>query len=147
MNTDRMRKAFDLFDPDGAGKITKEGLQKTLKTLNKATTDEDMRMLIGNNVDGLFTERDGKIDYETFVAIYNGELRHAKEPITDLQEAFRLLDPDQKGHIDSSHLQRICRKLGEDLSEEEVKAMVHEALIGYDGRIFYDGLLKILITQ
>ena len=41
----------------------------------------------------------------------------------------------------------ICRKLGEDLTEEEVNEMVGEALIGYNGEIFYDGLLKILITQ
>ena len=69
-NTERMKAAFNLFDPDGDGKITKEGLQNILKTLNKAATDEEMRTLIGNNVDGLFTQRDGKIDYDTFVSIY-----------------------------------------------------------------------------
>jgi len=144
---ERMRAAFNLFDPDGDGKITQEGLQNILKTLGKATSDAEMRTLIGGNVEGLFTERQGKIDYDTFVSIYNGELRNAPEPITDLQEAFRLLDPDGRGHIESGHLQQICTKLGENLTEEEVRAMVHEALIGYDGRIFYDGLLKILITQ
>ena len=41
----------------------------------------------------------------------------------------------------------ICRKLGEDLSVEEVNNMVSEALIGFNGEIYYDGLLKILITQ
>lgn len=50
----------------------------------------------------------------------NGELRNAPEPITDLQEAFRLLDPDGRGHIESGHLQQICTKLGENLTEEEV---------------------------
>jgi hypothetical protein len=29
----------------------------------------------------------------------------------------------------------------------QVEEMVSEALIGFEGKIFYDGLLKILITQ
>lgn len=29
----------------------------------------------------------------------------------------------------------------------QAEAMVAEALIGYQGQIYYDGLLKILITQ
>ena len=41
----------------------------------------------------------------------------------------------------------VCAKLGESLTEEEAAAMVGEALIGYEGKIYYDGLLKILITQ
>lgn len=67
--------------------------------------------------------------------------------ITDLQDAFKLLDAKSKGYIDSNTLRLICAKLGEDLSVEECDEMVREALIGYDGQIFYDGLLKILITQ
>ena len=65
-----MRAAFNLFDPDGEGKITKEGLQNTLKTLGKAMNDDEVRKLIGGDVDGMFTQRDGKIDYDTFVQIF-----------------------------------------------------------------------------
>ncbi len=67
--------------------------------------------------------------------------------ITDLQEAFKLLDKDGKGYIGEKELVTVCKKLGEDLTEEEAHAMVNEALIGYEGKIYYDGLLKILITQ
>jgi calmodulin len=64
-----------------------------------------------------------------------------------LQEAFRLLDKNGNGYIGALELQFLCKKWGEDLTLEEVDKMVSEALIGYDGKIFYDGLLKILITQ
>jgi Ca2+-binding EF-hand superfamily protein len=74
-------------------------------------------------------------------------MKLSQEPITDLQEAFRLLDPKGLGHIEPTELQFICRRLGENLTIEEVKDMVSEALIGFEGKIFYDGLLKILITQ
>ena len=67
--------------------------------------------------------------------------------ITDLQEAFKLLDKENKGWITSVELVLLCRKLGEELTVAEADAMVSEALIGYQGQIYYDGLLKILITQ
>ena len=147
--------------------------------------------------------------------VQNGEIK-GNEEITDLQEAFRLLDKHHNGWIDDATLQRICRALGEDMEVDEVRAphahtilmpvlqpsfeagcvqtrllhlgpihapspaivahascslspprchchvadtrcgrcrstqvkeMVGEALIGYEGQIYYDGLLKILITQ
>ena len=67
--------------------------------------------------------------------------------ITDLQEAFKLLDKGNKGYITETELCKVCEKLGESLTEEEAAEMVGEALIGYEGKIYYDGLLKILITQ
>ena len=204
-NQDRMRAAFNLFDPDGDGKITQEGLKNTLKTLGKDATDAELRSLIGGDVSGLFTARDGKIDYETFCKIYTGEIKQDKEQITDLQTAFQLLDADGVGYITAVQLKAICKYLGEDLTIGEVRApralrrrrararapthslcpsalplsiplararapasaspptrapptrtrldapqvdeMVSEALIGYDKKIYYDGLLKILITQ
>ena len=134
-----MRAAFKLFDPDGEGVITQEGLKNTLKTLGKQATDAELRTLIGGDVSGMFTARGGKIDYEMFCKIYKGELKKDTAQITDLQEAFRMMDPDGKGHIEATQLQFICKKLGEDLTIQEVKEMVGEALIGFDGRIFYDG--------
>ena len=70
-----------------------------------------------------------------------------QDEITDLAEAFKLLDKEGKGYIGASELVMVCRKLGEDLTVEEAEAMVGEALIGYQGQIYYDGPLKILITQ
>lgn len=58
-----------------------------------------------------------------------------------------MLDAENKGYIDATKLRLICRKLGEDLTVDETNDMVNEALIGFNGEIFYDGLLKILITQ
>ena len=59
--------------------------------------------------------------------------------ITDLQEAFKLLDKGNKGYITEAELCKVCEKLGESLTEEEAAEMVGEALIGYEGKIYYDG--------
>lgn len=81
-----------------------------------------------------------------FKPAQSGDLKGTGE-ITDLQEAFKMLDAENKGYIDATKLRLICRKLGEDLTVDETNDMVNEALIGFNGEIFYDGLLKILITQ
>ena len=41
----------------------------------------------------------------------------------------------------------MCEKLGESLTEEEAAAMVGEALIGYEGKIYYDGFVKTMISK
>lgn len=116
-----MRAAFNLFDPDGEGKITQAGLKNTLKTLGRDASDAELRSLIGGDVDGMFTARDGKIDFDTFCKIYNGDLKKGSEQVTDLQDAFKLLDPKGKGYIGNNELQLICRKLGENLDSDEVR--------------------------
>lgn len=119
---ERMRAAFNLFDPDGEGKITQEGLRNTMKTLGKTADDSELRTLIGEDVSGMFTARGGKIDFDTFCKIYSGDLKKDEHQITDLQEAFCLLDPKGDKFIDPTVLQFICRRLGEDLTIQEVGA-------------------------
>ena len=62
MDESKMRRAFDLFDKDGDGKISQDELGDVLKTLNRSATDADIRELIGGSVSGMFTARGGAID-------------------------------------------------------------------------------------
>merc|ERR1712146_442971 len=110
-----------------------------------------LRELIGGSVEGMFTAHGGSIDFETFMQIVSGKIKGEvgddSGEVTDLQEAFKLLDKDNNGFITEKELIKVCKKLGEELDEAQAAAMVSEALIGYEGKIYYDGLLKILITQ
>ena len=114
-----MRAAFNLFE-NGSGGITQDGLMRALKTIGKDMSAAELRTLIGGDVDGFFTARGGKMDYETFCAIINMDLKKAPEQITDLQEAFKRMDPDGKGFIGKEELRYICLQLGVDLTGEEV---------------------------
>ena len=46
-----------------------------------------------------------------------------------------------------SHPQPLFDVFGACRCAAQVNEMVAEALIGFEGKVFYDGLLKILITQ
>ena len=37
--------------------------------------------------------------------------------------------------------------LGEDLTSEEVVSMVSEAISNFEGKIYYDGFVKIMIAK
>ena len=55
------------------------------------------------------------------------------------REAFAVFDMDGNGYIDKHELKYVMRRLGENLSDEDLKAMFSEADINGDGLIDYDG--------
>ena len=68
-----MRQAFNLCDTHGAGYISKDALKNVLKTLGREEFGEDA------NVTGLFTDRGGKIDFETFKELYDANIKGKEE--------------------------------------------------------------------
>ena len=40
-----------------------------------------------------------------------------------------------------------CAQLGEDLDETQVYDMICEAISNFDGKIYYDGFVKIMVAK
>ena len=65
--------------------------------------------------------------------------RSAEEQSQDIREAFQALDRNGDGFITADELRNVMSKLGENLSDQEVRAMIAEADANGDGRIDYCG--------
>jgi len=57
----------------------------------------------------------------------------------EMRQAFRVFDRDGNGVIDEKELRTTMKNLGENLSKNDVKAMIKAADKNGDGKIDYNG--------
>ncbi|KAF5281901.1 hypothetical protein FQR65_LT14485 [Abscondita terminalis] len=135
------REAFRLFDKDGDGSITKEELGRVMRSLGQFARAEELEQMLSEvDVDG-----DGNVSFEEFVEIAwtagagRDHVISTEEEEKELRDAFRVFDKHNRGYITPSDLRAVLQCLGEDLSEEEIEAMIKEVDVDGDGRIdFYE---------
>ena len=58
---------------------------------------------------------------------------------------YRVFDRQQKGYIEAGDLKVTMKQLGVTLTNDDVKAMMHDAGVKADGRIYYEGLYAVIV--
>ena len=85
----------------------------------------------------------GSIDFEQFLEIMS--VRYAeRDPEDEIKKAFTLFDDDHTGKISIKNMKRVARELGENLSEEELQAMIDEFDRDQDGEISGEEFMYIM---
>ena len=71
--------------------------------------------------------------YNVYIFIPVTDWMLQRDPKEELLKAFRLFDDDQTGKISLRNLRRVARELGENMSEDELRAMIDEFDTDNDG--------------
>jgi centrin-3 len=67
-----------------------------------------------------------------------------RDPEDEIRKAFSLFDDDKTGKISLKNMKRIARELGENLTDDELQAMIDEFDRDNDGEISTDEFLYIM---
>lgn len=96
---------------------------------------------------GLMREYDrdgtGQIEYPDFLEIMTTKIA-SRDPVEEILKAFKLFDEDSTGTISLRNLRRVARELGENLSDDELQAMIDEFDKDGDGQINEQEFLGIM---
>jgi len=130
---DHLKKAFDLFDLDGSGKIQVSELKTTMKNLGFDVNNENLFRLL----EGLEKKNEG-VDYETFKNTIADNLgqntqdersTHIYKQFIDNQSSA---DPELKT-MTANSLTQMSQDLEENASPEEIKEIIKRvAANGHD---------------
>eukprot|EP01017_Pseudomicrothorax_dubius_P027579 TRINITY_DN3197_c0_g2_i5.p1 TRINITY_DN3197_c0_g2~~TRINITY_DN3197_c0_g2_i5.p1 ORF type:complete len:171 (+),score=48.16 TRINITY_DN3197_c0_g2_i5:65-577(+) len=134
-----IKEAFDLFDTEKVGSIDYHELKVTMRALGFDVRKSEVLKIISEY------DRDetGRVEYGDFVEIMTRKYAE-RDPTEEILRAFRLFDDDQSGKISLKNLRRVARELGENLSDEELQAMIDEFDKDHDGQINEEEFLAIM---
>ncbi|GMI28464.1 hypothetical protein TeGR_g9154 [Tetraparma gracilis] len=129
-----LREAFSLFDSDKSGSIDLHELKVLIRALGFEVKKKEVVKLVHEADPASKTTGEGRVDFNVFLDIMTDKYSE-RSPGEEVKKAFELFDDDKTGKIGMRNMRRIARELGENLSEEELQAMIDEFDRDQDGEI------------
>ncbi|CAI2382140.1 unnamed protein product [Moneuplotes crassus] len=125
-----IKEAFDLFDSEGTGTIDVNDLKVALRALGFEPSKKEIKTLTDNlqsNNQSNDDEHDKSktIDFNDFLEILTTKMSE-KDSVDQLKKAF-ILFSGNKPFITLDDLRDVANELGENMSDDELKEMLHEA--------------------
>ncbi|KAM8763580.1 centrin-4-like [Rhynchonycteris naso] len=134
-----IKEAFDLVDDDGSGTIDVKELKIAMQALGFEPKKEEVKKLIAE----MDKEGTGTINFEDFFGIMSVKMTE-KDEKEELLKAFKLFDADDTGSITLNNIKRVAKKLGENLTDDELQEMLDEADRDGDGEINEEEFLRMM---
>ncbi|CAF1380548.1 unnamed protein product [Rotaria magnacalcarata] len=133
-----LREAFNFFDTDHSGKISKSELKRVLNALHIKVNDHELNKLLSL----MDTDHSGEIDFNEFKTAI-GASYFKKHSTQELRAAFKRFDEDGNGYITGNELNHILSCMGRHLSRAEIEAIVKAFDTSGDGKISFDEFCEL----
>eukprot|EP01080_Neovahlkampfia_damariscottae_P002536 gene2536-3498_t len=133
------QEAFNLFDQNGDGDISVEELKIVFSNIGHEPTDEELENML-NEVD---KDGNGKIDFDEFCQIMKSKMS-TEDPRTILQKYFNDFDKNKDGFLTSEELKAVMKTIGEELTDDEVDAMIQYADKDGDGKVGIEDFFSVM---
>ena len=137
-----LRESFSRFDQNGDGSISREELKIIMKDLGQNLSDRELNRMI-EEVD---KNNSGTIEFPEFLAMIKGKIQ-AVDISKEIEEAFRLFDTKNDGHVNVSELRHAMKLFGTNLSDEQVEEMIQKADHHKTGAIDYKEFIKRMTME
>lgn len=134
-----IKEAFDLFDTDKDRAIDYHELKVAMRALGFDVKKADVLKILRD----YDREGTGKISFEDFNEVMT-DMMLERDPQEEILKAFKLFDDDTSGKISLRNLRRVARELGENMTDEELRAMIDEFDRDGDGEINEDEFIAIM---
>ncbi|KAK6169421.1 hypothetical protein SNE40_020481 [Patella caerulea] len=132
---------FHHFNYKESDTVLTKHLGQVFKSLGLQVTDEKLKEWS----DEADEEAAGCITFQQFLPLFEMKLKEDEDE-RELREAFRVLDKNKTGVIDVADLRWILRSLGDDLTDEEIEAMIVETDTDGSGTVDYEEFKNLMTS-
>ncbi|KAJ7249166.1 hypothetical protein O6H91_Y424400 [Diphasiastrum complanatum] len=144
-----IREAFDLFDTDNSGTIDAKELKVAMRALGFETKKRGKCPDIERMIADVDKNNSGSIDFEEFVYMMTDKMGE-RESREEIMKAFRLFDLGEtycfvfRAGFHLRILSEWQRKLGENISDEDLHEMIYEADQDGDHEVNAEEFLRMM---
>ena len=131
---------FNYFLPNKKNTLNIKECKNAMRCLGLVVTEKEIQQYLDIKVK---TGKE-KINLEEFKYICNKKLAESGNNITELEEAFELMDPEKTGIVDSGILRHQMKVFKPKITEEEINQILSEFGEDENGNINYRDYIKNL---
>jgi len=137
---EEFQAAFNYFDKDSSGMISKDELETVLIAFGQAPTSKELdEMISAVDIDG-----NHEIDFQEFLTMMANSITSPEE---EIRTVFKMFEDKSTHEITSAALKNVMDTLGEKLTEEQIQLMIKELDIDGDGAIGFDEFRNMAIGK
>ncbi len=141
MESAQYREAFQIFDQDNDGFVSKKEMQRMMTYLGNPLTDQEVNDILKE----AGSER-GSLDYSEFCKLLGIGVKQSREadPEETMRHAFNLFDRDRDGAITPKEMTKALAGFGVQLTEREVDQLIGEATLSQSRSVTYETFKRVM---